>query len=153
ITSEYGNPGMIVATPDVLKRKDVTKEIGKQMMAVVKEMQVFEYGGYFDDYYIMLSTLKYKQQTPIELDKALEAGLQALEAKGAQDIIIKTEDFSTPEGLSGRKAYGTMNMIDKITKRSIKVYYEFVMFSQEGGLQQILLFHEEGDEYGSKITA
>ena len=153
ITSEYGNPGIIIATPEVLKRKDATKEVGKQVMALVKEMQLFEYGGYFDDYYVMVATLKYKQETKIELDKALEGGLQALEAKGAQDIIIKTEDFNTPEGLSGRKAYGTLNMIDKITKRSVKVYYEYVIFSQEGGLQQIMLFHEEGDEYGSKITA
>ncbi|MEW5677411.1 hypothetical protein ABGT15_13955 [Flavobacterium enshiense] len=152
ITSEYGNPGIIISTPDVLKRKDAAKEAGKEVMAQVKEMQLFEYGGYFDDYYMMIATMKYKQETKIELDKALEGGLQAMEAKGAQDIIIKTEDFNTPEGLSGRKAYGTLNMLDKISKRSVKVYYEYVIFSQEGGLQQVLLFYPEGDEYGSKIT-
>lgn len=153
ITSEYGNPGIIIATPEVLKRKDAAKEVGKDVMALVKEMQLFEYGGYFDDYYITIATLKYKQEVKIDLDKALEGGLQGMEAKGAQDIIIKTEDFNTPEGLSGRKAYGTMNMVDKITRRSVKVYYEFVIFSQEGGLQQVLMFHKEGDEYGSKISA
>ncbi|MGX7667358.1 hypothetical protein [Flavobacterium pedocola] len=153
ITSEYGNPGIIVATPDVLKRKDAAEVVGKKGMALIKEMQLFEYGGYFDDYYVMLSTLKYKQQTKVDLDKALEGGMQSLEAKGAQDIIIKTEDFNTPEGLSGRKAYGTMNMLDAISKRSVKVFYEFVIFSQDGGLQSVLLFYPEGDEYGSKITA
>lgn len=153
ITSEYGNPGIIISTPEVLKRKDATKEVPKAVMAMVKEMQIFEFGGYFDDYYIAVSTLKYKKETQIDLDKALEGGLQAMELKGAQDIIVKTEDFNTGEGLSGRKAYGTMNMLDGITKKSTKVYYEFVMFSQDGGLQQVLTMYKEGDEFGQKITA
>ncbi len=153
ITSEYGNPGIIISTPEVLKRKDATKEVPKAVMAMVKEMQIFEFGGYFDDYYIAVSTLKYKKETQIDLDKALEGGLQAMELKGAQDIIVKTEDFNTGEGLSGRKAYGTMNMLDGITKKSTKLYYEFVMFSQDGGLQQVLTMYKEGDEFGQKITA
>jgi hypothetical protein len=153
ITSEYGNPGVIISTPKVLLRKDPKKEIPKQVMAMVKEMQIFEFGGYFDDYYVAVSTLKYKQETKIDLDKALEGGLQGLESKGAQDIIVKMEDFNTGEGLSGRKAYGTMNMLDAISKKSTKVYYEFVMFSQEGGLQQVLTMYKEGDEFGKKITS
>lgn len=87
------------------------------------------------------------------LDKALEGGLKTLELRGAQDIIVKTEDFNTGNGLSGRKAYGTMNMLDGITKKSTKVYYEYIAFGQEGGLQQILLAYKEGDEFGQKITA
>lgn len=153
ITSEYGNPGVIISTPNVLKRIDAEKEVPKAAMAMIKEMQIFEFGGYFDDYYIVVSTAKYKQETKVDLDKALEGGLQALEAKGAQDIIVKTEDFNTGEGLSGRKAYGTMNWLDKITKKSQKAYYEFVIFSQDGGLQQVLTMYKEGDEVGSKITA
>lgn len=153
ITSEYGNPGISIATPEVLFRKDAEKQSSKTAMALVKEMQLFEFGGYFDDYYIAVSTLKFKKETKIELDKALEAGLRELESKGAQNIIVKTEDFSTGEGLSGRKAFGTMSLLDGLTKQSTKVYYEFVMFSQEGGLQQIMTMYEEGDEYGKKITA
>lgn len=152
ITSEYGNPGVSIATPKVLIRKD-EKDIPKEVMAMVKEMQTFEFGGYFDEYYVAVSTLKYKQDTKIDLDKALEGGLQAMESKGAQNIIVKTEDFNTGEGLSGRKAYGTMNILDVITKKSVKLYYEFVMFSQDGGLQQVLTMYEEGDEFGSKITS
>lgn len=152
ITSEYGNPGISISTPKVLVRKD-EKDIPKEVMAMVKEMQTFEFGGYFDEYFIAVSTLKYKKDTKIDLDKALEGGLQGMESKGAQNIIVKTEDFNTGEGLSGRKAYGTMNMLDAISKKSVKLYYEFVMFSQEGGLQQVLTMYEEGDEYGSKITS
>lgn len=158
ITSEYGNPGILISTPEVLKRKDAEKELPKGTMALLKETQLFEFGGYFDDYYIMINTAKFKQpmqegEATAMLDKALEGGLKTLELRGAQDIIVKTEDFNTGNGLSGRKAYGTMNMLDAITKKSTKVYYEYVAFGQEGGLQQILLAYREGDEFGQKITA
>ncbi len=153
LRASYGNSGIIIATPEVLKRKDAAKEVGKDAMALVKEMQLFEYGGYFDDYYITIATLKYKQEAKIDLDKALEGGLQGMEAKGAQDIIIKTEDFNTRKDFPAVKPTAPSNMVDKITRRSVKVYYEFVIFSQEGGLQQVLMFHKEGDEYGSKISA
>ncbi|MCG2612293.1 DUF4381 domain-containing protein [Flavobacterium sp. SM15] len=153
VTSEYGNPGVVISTPRVLKRQDAEKELPKNSMALLKELQLFEFGGYFDDYYVMVSTSKFKKETQIDLDKSLEAGLQLMEQKGAQDIIVKTEDFNTGEGISGRKAYGTMNMLDGISKQSTKVYYEFVMMSQEGGLQQVLTMYKEGDEFGQKITA
>jgi hypothetical protein len=32
------------------------------------------------------------------------------------------------------------------------LYYEALLFSQEGGLQQILLLHEEGDTYANQIS-
>jgi hypothetical protein len=32
------------------------------------------------------------------------------------------------------------------------MYYEIVLFSQNGGLQQILIFHEQGDSYADKIA-
>ena len=42
--------------------------------------------------------------------------------------------------------------ICKMNKTTAKMYYEAILFSQEGGLQQILLFHEEGDKYGNEIS-
>jgi hypothetical protein len=32
------------------------------------------------------------------------------------------------------------------------VYYEIILFSQNGGLQQILIFHEQGDTYANQIS-
>jgi hypothetical protein len=34
----------------------------------------------------------------------------------------------------------------------VKSCYEVVLFSQEGGLQQIMIFHEEGDTYANEIS-
>jgi hypothetical protein len=31
------------------------------------------------------------------------------------------------------------------------MYYEILLFKQEGGLQQIVVAYKEGDQYGKKI--
>jgi hypothetical protein len=82
----------------------------------------------------------------------MDGALQSLEAQGAQNMIVKQEDFETNEGVKGLKAYGTFSQIDSDNKTTAKMYYEAILFSQEGGLQQILIFHEEGDKYGNEIS-
>jgi hypothetical protein len=152
VKSDYGNPGIIIGTPKVLKRVDLTKTLPKNGMALIKEMQSFAYGSVVDPFYLMVSTLKYKQETEIDLAKSMDGALQSFEAQGAQNMIVKQEDFETKEGIKGLKAYGTFSQIDDDNKTSVKMYYEALLFSQEGGLQQILLFHEEGDTYANEIS-
>jgi hypothetical protein len=152
VKSEYGNPGIIIETPKVLKRVDLTKTLPKNGMALIKEMQSFAYGSLLDRFYVMVSTLKFKAETQIDLAKSMDGALQSLEAQGAQNMIVKQEDFETNEGVKGLKAYGTFSQIDSDNKTTAKMYYEAILFSQEGGLQQILIFHEEGDKYGNEIS-
>jgi hypothetical protein len=152
VKSEYGNPGVIIETPKVLKRVDLTKTLPKNGMALIKEMQSFAYGSVLDRFYLMVSTLKFKQETEIDLAKSMDGALQSLEAQGAKNMIVKQEDFETKEGIKGLKAYGTFSQIDGDKQTSAKIYYEALLFSQEGGLQQILLFHEEGDAYAKEIS-
>ena len=121
-------------------------------MAMIKEMQTFGYGSLLEDFYITVSTVTYKQQTQIDLDKTAEGYLQIMEAQGAQNIIVKTEDFDTQKGISGKKAYGTMTVINTIKGKSTKMYYEVLLFSQNGGLQTILVMHREEDQYGQQIA-
>jgi hypothetical protein len=161
IRSEYGNPSVIIETPKVLKRTDLTKTLPKNGMALIKEMQSFVYGSFVDNFYIMVSTLHYKQdtnageqakETPIDLAKSLDGSLQSIESQGAQNMIVKQEEFETKEGIKGIKGYGTFSKIDGINKRSVKLYYEILLFSQDGGLQQIMIVHEEGDKYANEIS-
>jgi hypothetical protein len=152
VKSDYGNPGIIIETPKVLKRVDLTKTLPKDGMALIKEMQSFAYGSALDPFYLMVSTLKFKQETQIDLAKSMDGILQSMEAQGAQNMIVKQEEFETKEGVKGIKAYGTFSQINGDDKSSTKMYYEALLFSQEGGLQQILLFHEEGDTYANEIS-
>ena len=152
IKSEYGNPSVIIETPQVLKRMDLTKSLPKEGLALVKEMQSFGYGSFIDDLYIMVSTMKYKQDTQTDLNKAVEVTIASIEAQGAQNMIVKQEDFETPEGVKGVKAYGTFVTLDKLTKTSTQRYYEILLFGQEGGLQQIMILYQEGDKYANDIV-
>ena len=162
VTSEYGNPSIRINTPKVLIRTDLTKILPKNGMALIKDMQSFTYGNLGDNFYVMVSTLQYKkdpsageqaEQPKIDLAKSLESALQSLEAQGAQNMIVKQEDFETNEGaIKGIKGYGTFSKIDGESQSSTKFYYETLIFGQEGGLQQIIIVHEEGDKYANEIS-
>jgi hypothetical protein len=152
IRSTYGNPGVIIETPKVLKRIDLTKSLPKNGLQLVKEMQSFAYGSFLDTFYLMVSTIKYKQEAEIDLKKSMEVTLQTLESQGAQNMVVKQEDFETEEGANGLKSYGTFSRLNTYSKSSEKLYYEVMLFSQEGGLQQIMMFHEEGDSYANEIS-
>ena len=153
VKSEYGSPILRINTPKVLTRTDLKKILPKNGTALIKDMQSFTYGNFNDNFYIMVSTLHYKKETQIDLAKSLDAALQSLEAQGAQNMIVKQEDFETNEGgIKGIKGYGTFSKIDGESQSSTKFYYETLIFSQEGGLQQIIIVHEEGDKYANEIS-
>jgi len=151
VYSEYGNPAVVIETPQVLKRTDLSKILPKENMALIKEMQSFRYGGLLDDFQLMVSTLKYKQDSEIDLSKAIEATVQMFESQGAQNMLVKQEEFDTKQGVRGMRAFGTFSRINTVSKSSTKYYYEIILFNQEGGLQQIMMQHEEGDTYATKI--
>ncbi|MDR6968976.1 hypothetical protein J2X31_003002 [Flavobacterium arsenatis] len=152
VLSEYGNPSVRIETPKVLKRIDAKKTLPKEAFAVIKDMQLFGYGSMLDNFYIAVSTLQYKEQMEIDLATALEGSVRIFEAQGAQNMILKQEDFSTKEGITGKKGYGSFSRIDPVQKKSTKLYYEVLIFSQEGGLQQIVILHQEGDKYANEIS-
>lgn len=152
VKSEYGNPGILIETPKVLKRMDAQKTLPKQTMALIKEMQLFQYGSMVDNFYIVVSTNKFKNPVELDLSKALEGSLKLIESQGGQNIIVKQEDFQTEGGVEGIKGYGTMDILDPISKSSQKAYYEILYFKQEQGLQQIMILHAEGDKYGNEIA-
>lgn len=152
VKSEYGNPSIIIETPKVLKRMDALKALPKETMALIKEMQLFAYGSMIDNFYVAVSTTKFKTPTDIDLSKALEGSLKVIELQGGQNIIVKQEDFQTNQGIQGVKGYGTMSILNPATKTSTKAYYEILLFKQDQGLQQIIILHEEGDTYANDIT-
>ena len=66
-------------------------------------------------------------------------------------MLVKQEEFSTEDGITGLKVYGTMTMLDMTKQKSEKMYYEMLLFKQDGGLQQILISHRDDDKYGKDI--
>jgi len=100
----------------------------------------------------MVSTYNFKQQTEADLSKALDGSIKMMELQGGQNMIVKQEEFDTKQGIKGIKGYGSFSKINTITKTSAKIYYEILLFGQNGGLQQIIILHEEGDKYANEIS-
>jgi len=151
VSSEYGNPPIRIETPKVLKRMDVSKMIPLEAKAAVKEMNMFGYGSLMDSFYTLVMTANYTEGIEIDLEKVLEGNLKAWEAMGAQNILVKQEVFNTPEGIQGIKAFGTLTMLDPLSKKSNKLFYVIVLFKQGNGLQQVVVSKLEEDEIASEI--
>lgn len=150
--SSYGNPAIKMESPVILMRQDPEKILPKNAMALIQEMQIFGYGNLTESFYLALATKKLKQQTEINLEQLADETVKIWELQGATNIIFKQEDFKTNQGIEGKKAFGTINIVDKLTKTSHKLYYEMLFFKQDGGIQQITICYKEGDNYGSEIA-
>jgi hypothetical protein len=153
ITSEYGNPSIKIETPEVLKRLDANKVLPKNAMALIKEMQLFSFGGLNESFSVTIATKKFKQKTEVNLDQLADESAKLLESQGATNLIFKQEEFKTTKGIEGKKAFGTTTMIDKVSKSSQKLYYEMVFFKQDGGIQQITITYKENDNFGAEVAA
>ena len=152
VKSEYGNPAVTIETPEVLMRTKAEDVLPKDVMALMKEFQMFTYGTISGDFYVAVSTNTYKAEQQIDLEKAMDAALSVLEKQGAQNLIVKQETYDTKEGISGRKSYGTFARIDAGARSSQRYYYEMLLFGQQNGLQVITLVYPESDQYSKEIS-
>ncbi|MEY3498890.1 MAG: hypothetical protein RL308_559 [Bacteroidota bacterium] len=149
VSSEYGNPKVYIETPKVLTRIDATKQFPKEVVAMLKEVSTFAFGSLQGNFYIALVTAKPKQETEYDLQKGLEGTIDGF---GGQNVVLKQEEFQTKMGISGLKGFGTMVKLDPVLKKSVKLYYEILIFKEDAGYQQVMIFHEEGDKYAEQIS-
>ena len=150
ITSEYGEPAIIISSPKVLKRNNDEK-IQNNLPENVKSNSRFMYGSIIDNFSIVLITTAFKDTTRLDLDVALEVDLKELEKFGAKNIIVKTGEFENVKGLSGKKAYGTFTAFDPVREEDVKMEYEIMVLSQPGGAQEFFLIYKEEDEHAKQI--
>ena len=150
ITSEYGEPAIIISSPKVLKRT-IDEKIQNNLPENVKSTSRFAYGNITDDFSIVLITTAYKDTTKIDLDLALEADLKELEKFGAKNIIVKTGEFENAKGLSGKKSFGTFSVFDPVSEEDIKMEYDIMVLSQPGGAQEFFMIYKENDEHAKQI--
>ncbi len=151
ITSEYGNPSVKITTPKVLERIDAQKVLPKESYAILKEMQLFQYGTLLDNFHITLSTRKLKDTTKIDYNVVLDGIIRTWESQGLKNILIKQEEFSTPKGVTGQRATGSFIKTNPITKKDEKAIFEILYFNQDNGLQQIIIIYNDDDTYAKQI--
>ena len=165
IRSEYGNPTIVVTTPQVLKRVS-----NKQLEAT--NTQSFAYGSLTSNFGLVLNTTiipetaqvgiaqingatedEDTEEQKIDLEQINEMSLQLLEQQGATDLVVKQEDYDTGKGFKGMKAFGSLNIKNPITGNMQSTQYEILSFEQGKALQQVMIFYQEDDVYAGKIVS
>lgn len=154
IKSDYGNPAVILETPEVLVRKDLP--LDEVNAEDIGEVEHFEFGAYDEALYINVTTFKIKVEDvgidDEDLEDILEGTLVGLEDAGAVNIIVNKEWFSTEKGVRGIKASGEFNLRlpnGRISPK--KVDYEVVLFGQSGGIQTLTFINQQDDIYAQQI--
>ena len=163
IRSAYGDPAIVITTPKVLKR--VSDEKLEAM-----NTQSFAYGSMTGNFSLVLNTTQISEtaqaalgqmssdseedefeEQKIDLEQVNEMTLQRLTQQGATDLFVKQEEYSG-NGLSGMKAFGSLNIKNPVTSRIESTNYEIITFQQGSALQQIIVFYQENDNYAAKIV-
>ena len=150
ITSEYGEPAIVIETPKVLKRINDEK-IQNNLPDNIKSTNKFGFGTITDDFSVTLITTAFKDTTKVDVEMALENNVKELERLGAKNIILKTVDFENVKGLTGKKSYGTFTAVAAESNENIKMSYEIVVLAQAGGSQDFFLIFKEDDKYAKEI--
>ncbi|MGB1269039.1 MAG: BatD family protein [Flavobacteriaceae bacterium] len=164
VRSAYGNPPIVITTPQVLKRVS-----NKQLEAA--NTQSFAYGSLTSNFGIVLNTTiipesaqggltqtnsadaDENEKQKIDLEHINEMSLQLLEQQGATDLVVKQEEYDNGKEFTGMKAFGTLNIKNPITNTMQSAKYEILSFQQGNALQQIMIFYQEDDMYAGKIAS
>lgn len=158
VRSEYGVPPVTISTPKVLKREIV--ELPEEYKDKITNT-TFRYISLNSGIDIQVSTTKFnyseeeKKQLASdeakanELLAASEKFIEQLESKGAKDIIVKREQFITPNAAEGLKTFGTMSLEIEGDIKPAK--YSIILFKAENVRQQIILQWQADDDYASQM--
>lgn len=149
--SEYGNPSIIIETPEVLVR--ASDSVPQELAMVVKSRSVFNEGDFKDPFFVSLASIQlHPTDQEIDLNLALDNTLQELEKRGAKNLIVKREEFETQGGIKGLKAYGDF-YVEVSPGRVLKDKhtYELLIFAQQGGIQSILVAFEDDGTYAQRL--
>ena len=154
VKSEYGAPGIMLSTPNVLERQSI-----KPTESLKDSIQFasFAYAGNDTPLDIFVTSSKYALQTnqdnnkkvPIDVLKSAEMILDRFEKEGAKNIISRNEQFITPNGQEGIKTFGTADfIIDNVLSKGS---YVVLGFSTPNLLQQVVLIWNDNDVYADQI--
>ncbi|WGK65930.1 hypothetical protein [Croceiramulus getboli] len=149
VRSEYGNPPIIISTPEVLKR--LPAQLPPEAQAQVK-MNMFGYGALLDDFSIIVNNSQFPPKTELDIQQTVDATLKQLESRGVKNIIVKTEEFTTPNGAQGVRTFGTASFPVLNTGEYRSGQYEMLTFKAQNVLQQMVISWRAGDTYAEQIA-
>ncbi len=150
VTSQYGVPPVTISTPKVLKRMPApVPEEAKQQV----DMTMFGYGSILEGFHVYVITTKIKNlgKNKIELEQIAEQSIKMIEQQGIENMLVKKDKFSTPNGAEGLKIHGTGDFPTLVEGKKQKGEYTILLFNADNVFQQIVITTEETDAYADKI--
>ena len=156
VNSQYGTPPVKIATPEVLRR--VKTEMGGALR--------FSSGDYDSPFYIDLvftqKPPKQKQKEKgaereqpdkdkEEVQELINEIINDFQSRGAVNILIKEEEFTTLSGIPALKIYGTLDYPKKGKNKRVRCNYMTHLFDFEKGGINLTLLYEKEDRYGPAI--
>ena len=151
IQSEYGNPAVSVITPRVLVRNMQQDTLPQAQTGAIIES--FSYGSILGEYYINLSLVNFPEKKEFDLDKSIEAVYTDFENKGATNILMKNEEFTTVNGAEGIKIFGSFKIKNPVLQdRTIQKSYTILNFGYNGAFEQLMLVYEKDNADAEEIT-
>ena len=151
VRSEYGAPGVIITTPEVLERMDMALIRSQDSI----ETAAFEFGGFDRRLYIQVSSTKAQSsgsEGAFDLRQVAESNLKDLEAQGVVNVFVKNEQFITPNGQEGLKTFGTCDVpVSEDGEKLLKSNYAILGFTTQNLLQQVVLIWPYDDPYAEAI--
>ena len=150
VYSEYGVPSIQISTPNVLIRDN--NDLVDSLKGKV-QVSSFKFGKLNSSYSVKLSTKMLPKSKgkaeEVDLIQTAENVIQSYENNGGRDIILKQEQFITPNAAEGLKTFGTMNVPDG--QDLVFIHYVLLQFTADNLLQQIELTYRDDDSYANEI--
>jgi flagellar basal body-associated protein FliL len=162
VKSDYGFPPITISTPRVLKRIELP--LPDQTQQIIENSTTFSYGTMLDFFSVLVNTTTYKvpqdqaqqnesdNNSTIDLNLISEGVIQELEKRGAKNIIVKKEQFITPNAAEGLKTYGSMSVPLLNTEYYVEGNYLLLHFTSQNILQQVIITWYKDDLYADKMV-
>ncbi len=150
IKSEYGTLGMTVSTPEVLLRHMDTTDLVLPGKAQSEER--FSFGNIRGRFYVQITNVRVKSTAQVDsLDPGKLLDTELAFAK-VDNVTFKNEEFKTPHDEKGQRIFGTFTLEDPLARSSRRKQYTFLIFLERGGLQELLITHDQNDEAAQELV-
>ena len=151
VRSEYGVPPIDISTPKVLKRMEI--ELPDNVKDQINQT-MFVYGTLLDAFSVTVSTTTYKQapKDGIDINAASEGSIKGMESQGAENIIVKREQFITPNAAEGLKTFGSLSFTLPNTSVRFDANYVMFHFASQNVLQQVIITYPKDDVYAEDMV-
>ena len=138
VKSEYGSPGLFAETPDALVRVKEDNEFLYEKFPIESQFY-FSNSRRSIEFYVS-NYISESKIDPLNFQSILESNLDNLESIGLQNMLVKYDQFETPNKANGIIISGSADF----NKNKRPGGYNIIGFLTETGFKTIVLLVHEG---------